>query len=63
MMFSADSTIRFSVERGFSEFFYLICPICSNASIKIIRWEDGTEETTGCLICKRAEKMMEEEFP
>ncbi len=56
MIFSADSTIRFSIERGFSESFYIICPICSNAGIKVIRWEDGTEETTGCATCRRRDR-------
>jgi hypothetical protein len=59
MIFSADSTIRFSIERGFSESFYVICPVCWNAGIKIIRWEDGSEETAGCATCRRREKMME----
>jgi hypothetical protein len=59
MLFPADSTIRFSIERGFSETFYSICPVCSNPSIKITRWEDGSEESTGCAICRRREMMME----
>ncbi len=61
MIFSADSTIRFSIERGFSESFFIICPICSNAGIKVIRWEDGTEETLGCATCKRRDRMIEEQ--
>ncbi len=59
MFFSADSTLRFSAERGFSESFYLICPVCGNAGIKMTRWEDGSEETTHCAICRRIEDMME----
>lgn len=58
-MFSADSTIRFSIERGFSESFYVVCFVCQNAGIRVIRWEDGTEESTGCLTCGRLEKAME----
>ncbi len=61
MIFPADSTIRFSIERGFSESFYIICPVCSNAGIKVIRWEDGTEETTGCATCRRRDRMIEEQ--
>lgn len=61
MIFSADSTIRFSIERGFSETFYSICPVCSNPSIRVTRWEDGTEEAMGCATCRRQEAMMEDE--
>jgi Zn ribbon nucleic-acid-binding protein len=56
MIFSTDSTIRFSRERGFSECFTIICPICCNASITVVHWEDGTEEITECLSCKRREE-------
>ena len=57
-MFSADSTVRFSIERGFSESYYIVCPICWNAGIKIILWEDGTEEAIDCVVCERRERMM-----
>jgi hypothetical protein len=59
MIFSADSTVRFSIERGFSETFFAVCPVCWNAGIKVIRWEDGTEETLGCATCRRMEKTMD----
>jgi hypothetical protein len=58
MIFSADSTIRFSVERGFSETFYILCPVCWNAGIKVIRWEDGSYEESECAVCKRREESM-----
>jgi len=51
-MFYCDSTVRFSAERGFSETFYIMCPVCWNMSIKVIRWEDGTEEEE-CASCER----------
>ncbi len=60
MIFSADSTIRFSKERGFSESFYILCPVCWNLGIKIIRWEDGTEEISECATCKRRDGMVAE---
>jgi hypothetical protein len=59
-MFSADSTLRFSIERGFSESYYILCPICWNAGIKIIRWEDKTEEEIDCAICRRRDGMIHE---
>jgi hypothetical protein len=58
-MFSADSTLRFSIERGFSESYYIVCPVCWNAGIKIILWEDGSEEVAECTICRRREGIME----
>ncbi len=59
MIFSPDSTIRFDVERGLSETFYILCPVCWNASIKIVRWEDGPEEEYECAVCRRHEEAME----
>jgi hypothetical protein len=56
MIFSADSTIWFSTERGFSESFYILCPKCWNSGIKVIRWEDGTEEVNECASCKRRDE-------
>lgn len=59
MLFSADSTVRFSVERGFSESFYIVCPVCWNAGIKMVRWEDGSVEELECSVCRRRDEMME----
>jgi hypothetical protein len=59
-MFSPDSTLRFSIERGFSESYYILCPVCWNAGIKIIRWEDKTEEEIDCAVCERRERMIDE---
>jgi len=59
-MFSADSTLRFSIERGFGGSYYILCPICWNASIKIIRSEDGTEEVIDCVVCERRDRMVDE---
>ncbi len=59
MLFSADSTVRFSVERGFSESFTIVCPVCWNAAIKMVRWEDGSVEESECSVCRRRERMME----
>jgi hypothetical protein len=58
MIFSADSTIRFSVERGFSETFYILCPVCWNAGIKVIHWENGSREEIECAVCRRREESM-----
>jgi hypothetical protein len=63
MIFSTDSTIRFSLERGFSESFYITCPVCLNSGIKIIRWEDGVEESLGCATCRRRDGAMEPREP
>ncbi len=60
MIFSRDTTVRFSIERGFSESYYILCPVCWNASIKVVRWEDGFEETAECATCRRREEMMDE---
>ncbi len=59
MLFSADSTVRFSRERGLSESFYIVCPVCWNAGIKMVRWEDGSVEESECSVCRRREEMME----
>jgi hypothetical protein len=59
-MFSADSTLRFSIERGFSESYYILCPVCWNSGIKIILWEDGSEEVAECATCRRRDRMMGE---
>lgn len=58
MLFSTDSTIRFGVERGFSESFYIVCPVCWNAGIKMVRWEDGSVEELECSVCRRRDEMM-----
>ncbi|MCL4537587.1 MAG: hypothetical protein M1610_08360 [Nitrospirae bacterium] len=54
-----DSTIRFSDERGFGESYYIICPVCWNSGIKVIKWEDGTEDVTDCAVCERMEILMD----
>ncbi len=60
MIFSADSIIRFSKEQGFSESFYVLCPVCWSSGIKVIRWENGTEEMSECATCKRRDEAMAE---
>jgi Zn ribbon nucleic-acid-binding protein len=60
MKFSADSTLRFSIERGFSVSSYILCPVCWNAGIILTRWEDGAEEETECTTCRRREQAMDE---
>jgi hypothetical protein len=55
-MFSSDSTIWFSIERGFSESFFILCPVCWTSGIKIIRREDGSEEVGECSTCRRREQ-------
>lgn len=59
MIFYADSTIRFSVERGFSESYYILCPVCWNWGIHVTLWEDGSEDLSECLTCRRMDEAME----
>ncbi len=61
MKLSADATLRFSIERGFSLSSYIVCPVCWNAGIILTRFEDGTEEATECATCRRIEAAMDEE--
>jgi hypothetical protein len=51
--FFVESTLRYSDERGFGEAYYINCPVCWNASIIFIKWEDGTEEASECRVCER----------
>ncbi|MFA5354138.1 MAG: hypothetical protein WC291_07905 [Thermodesulfovibrionales bacterium] len=59
MKLHSDSTLRFSLEKGFGESYFISCPVCGNLGIKIIWWEKGNEEITECLVCRRMEKAME----
>ncbi len=56
MQLHNDSTLRFSLEKGFGESCYIVCPVCGNLGIKLIRWEDGTEEIKDCAVCRRMEE-------
>jgi len=51
--FFVESTLRYSDEKGFGEAYYINCPVCWNASVIFIKWEDGTEETSECPVCER----------
>jgi hypothetical protein len=51
--FFVESTLKYGIEKGFGEAYYIICPACWNASILFIRWEDGAEETSECPVCER----------
>jgi hypothetical protein len=53
-----DSTIRFDVDKGFGESYYLICPVCWNSGIKMTCWEDGTHIEEECMVCSRRERIM-----
>ena len=59
MIFYADSTIRFSAERGFSESYYILCPVCWNWGINVTLWEDGSEDLSEYATCKRIADTME----
>jgi rubrerythrin len=48
-----ESTLLYSDEKGFGEAYYIICPVCWNASIMFKYWEDGTEEAGECPVCER----------
>jgi hypothetical protein len=54
-----DSIFKYSLARGFGEFFWNFCPVCGCASIKTTFWEDGTVEHGECLICDRMSELME----
>lgn len=58
-MFYDDSTIRFGTERGFSESYYIACPVCGNSSIRMTQWEDGSACSEECTICRRQEEVMD----
>jgi hypothetical protein len=51
--FFVESTLRYSDEKGFGEAYYINCPVCWNASIIFIKWEDDSEETSECPVCER----------
>ncbi len=54
-----NATLRFSPEKGFGESYFILCPVCWNASIKVFRWEDGSEEVRDCSSCSRMERLMD----
>ncbi len=54
-----DSIVKYSLEKGFGEFFWNVCHLCGCVSIKTTFWEDGTVEHGECLICKRMSEIME----
>ena len=51
--FFVESTLRYSDEKGFGEAYYINCPVCWNASIIFIKWEDDTAEVSECPVCER----------
>jgi Zn ribbon nucleic-acid-binding protein len=53
------SLLKFSLEKGFGESWWNICPVCGNASIRTVFWEDGTVEHRDCLVCLRMGEKME----
>ncbi len=53
------STLKFSLTKGFGEFFWNLCPVCGCASIRTIFWEDGTAEHGECVACQRMSEIME----
>jgi hypothetical protein len=52
-MFYKDSTVLYDENKGIGESWYILCPVCWNASIRVVRWESGETETGECLICER----------
>ena len=54
-----DSIFKYSLEKGFGEFFWNVCPVCGGAAIRTTFWEDGTAEHGECLVCKRMSEVME----
>jgi Zn ribbon nucleic-acid-binding protein len=53
-----DAILRFSETKGFGESYFIVCPVCCNSSIRMTRWEDGTEDIKECLVCLRLEREM-----
>lgn len=60
MNFAAVMTLRFGIERGFSQSDYILCPVCWNAAIVLTHWEDGSEEAGECIVCRRIEESMDD---
>jgi hypothetical protein len=54
-----DSIFKYSLERGFGELIWNLCPMCGGTAIKTTLWEDGSVERGECLICKRTREIME----
>ena len=57
-MFYDDSTIRYSREKGFGESYFIICPVCWNSGIRVVRWEDGSVDSGECITCRSREEVM-----
>ncbi len=54
-----DSIYKYSLAKGFGEFFWNTCPVCGSVSIKTTFWEDGTVEHGECMTCERMCEVME----
>ncbi len=54
-----DSILKYSLRKGFGEFFWNLCPVCGCASIRTTFWEDGSVEHSECLVCTRMSEIME----
>ena len=54
-----DSIYIYCPGKGFGEFFWNLCPVCGNASVKTTFWEDGKAEQGECLVCVRMAEIME----
>ncbi len=52
-MFIKDAILKFNDCRGFSQSYWILCPVCWNSGIKVTKWEDGTEEIDECRNCVR----------
>ena len=51
--------LKFSLEKGFGESWWNICPACGNVSTRTTFWKDGTAEHGDCLVCLRMGDIME----
>jgi Zn ribbon nucleic-acid-binding protein len=58
-MFYSGSTIVFSDQKGFGERYFIVCPVCWNASIRITLWEDGSMDEDDCGVCARMIRSMD----
>lgn len=54
-----DSIYIYASGKGFGEFFWNLCPVCGNASVRTTFWENGSVEHSECLVCVRMAEIME----
>lgn len=56
MSFYDESTVLYDDRKGLGEAWYILCPVCWSASVRVVHWESGEQEVEDCLLCKRMER-------